>query len=332
MRRRNRNDQLVTARFLRRPRARPSGTTPLVSTVWDLRMINAAVARAPSRTVRQRPHPTTRPWSASSSTAETTRTTSSSPPTRRQLQRLRLPCAAASRCPTSAQPGGCWRSTRIAPTAAPSASIPRARASELCSTPASSRSSPTSARLSIPLNGINDYNNPAKKKPPQLFSHNDQQVQWQTSIPDQQSRTGWGGRCADLLYSMNGDSTVSMSMSLAGANTLEVGNVVNAVRHRHQRHHRPDQPHARTHPGACKDLLVMPHPNLYEAAFATVTNTALDQQRPVTTARSTRATDASPPSSPTPALGNQLKMIARLISAHRASTTTDRSSSLRRRV
>src|SRR6266566_4419315 len=46
--------------------------------------------------------------------------------------------------------------------------------------------------------------------PPQLFSHNDQQVQWQTSIPDQTSRTGWAGRCADLLASLNGNSSVSM--------------------------------------------------------------------------------------------------------------------------
>src|SRR5439155_14339273 len=52
-----------------------------------------------------------------------------------------------------------------------------------------------------PLNGYSDYTNASKKKPPQLFSHNDQQVQWQTSIPDQQSKTGWGGRCADLLHS-----------------------------------------------------------------------------------------------------------------------------------
>src|SRR5579862_2708890 len=32
-------------------------------------------------------------------------------------------------------------------------------------------------------------------KPPQLFSHADQQTQWQTSVPDQPPTTGWGGRC-----------------------------------------------------------------------------------------------------------------------------------------
>jgi len=66
--------------------------------------------------------------------------------------------------------------------------------------------------------------------PPQLFSHADQQVQWQTSVPDQPPVTGWGGRCADLLDTYNphtsGTSALSMCISLAGANTFEVGGTV----------------------------------------------------------------------------------------------------------
>ena len=62
-------------------------------------------------------------------------------------------------------------------------------------------------------------------KPPQLFSHADQVTQWQTSVPDQPPTTGWGGRCADLMNSVNANAPVSMSISLAGANTLEVGNI-----------------------------------------------------------------------------------------------------------
>ena len=63
-------------------------------------------------------------------------------------------------------------------------------------------------------------------KPPQLFSHADQQTQWQTSIPDQAPTTGWGGRCADLLNSVQPGAPISLSVSLAGANTFEVGNQV----------------------------------------------------------------------------------------------------------
>ncbi len=71
-------------------------------------------------------------------------------------------------------------------------------------------------------------NSPAR--PPQLFSHSDQVTQWQTSIPDQPAVSGWGGRCADLLDSvnpLNGNASVlSLCVSLAGANTFEVGGTV----------------------------------------------------------------------------------------------------------
>jgi uncharacterized protein (DUF1501 family) len=71
-----------------------------------------------------------------------------------------------------------------------------------------------------------DYNNGTAALPPQLFSHSDQTTHWQTSIPDQQPATGWGGRVADLLRGLNGTAQISMCMSLAGSNTFEVGNVV----------------------------------------------------------------------------------------------------------
>ncbi len=63
-------------------------------------------------------------------------------------------------------------------------------------------------------------------KPPQLFSHADQQTQWQTSIPDQPPTTGWGGRCADLLNSVLPSAPISLMVTLAGANTFEIGNIV----------------------------------------------------------------------------------------------------------
>lgn len=62
--------------------------------------------------------------------------------------------------------------------------------------------------------------------PPQLFSHADQQTQWQTSVPDQPPTTGWGGRCADLLNSVQPNAPISLMVTLAGANIFEVGNIV----------------------------------------------------------------------------------------------------------
>jgi len=62
--------------------------------------------------------------------------------------------------------------------------------------------------------------------PPHLFSHNDQQVQWQTSVPDTPKKVGWGGRIADLLSSLNVGSQISMNVSIAGSNFFQVGDQV----------------------------------------------------------------------------------------------------------
>ncbi|MEM7146446.1 MAG: DUF1501 domain-containing protein [Verrucomicrobiota bacterium] len=59
--------------------------------------------------------------------------------------------------------------------------------------------------------------------PPQLFSHSDQQIQWQSSLSDKPFQSGWAGRIADLLHAGNTSSLVSMSISLAGINDLQVG-------------------------------------------------------------------------------------------------------------
>ncbi|MEM7791036.1 MAG: DUF1501 domain-containing protein, partial [Verrucomicrobiota bacterium] len=65
------------------------------------------------------------------------------------------------------------------------------------------------------------------KIPTGLFSHADQIMQWQTSIPENTSSTGWGGRLADLLSPCNVGANVSMNISLAGTNVFQSG--VNSV-------------------------------------------------------------------------------------------------------
>jgi len=81
--------------------------------------------------------------------------------------------------------------------------------------------------LSFPLTKA-QYTSGKVPRPPQLFSHSDQQTQWQTSLPDQPYTSGWGGRIADLLSSpldVNAGGQVSMAVTLAGSNIFEVGNV-----------------------------------------------------------------------------------------------------------
>jgi uncharacterized protein (DUF1501 family) len=75
-------------------------------------------------------------------------------------------------------------------------------------------------------------NSKSAKLPPQLFSHNDQVTQWQTGVPDAISRTGWGGRTMDKMREELArlgipPGSISMSVSLSGSNTWEVGDTVN---------------------------------------------------------------------------------------------------------
>lgn len=80
--------------------------------------------------------------------------------------------------------------------------------------------------LSFPLTKA-QYSANSVPRPPQLFSHSDQQTQWQTSLPDQTYSSGWGGRIADLMSSplnVNEGGLVSMAVTLAGSNIFEVGN------------------------------------------------------------------------------------------------------------
>lgn len=62
------------------------------------------------------------------------------------------------------------------------------------------------------------------KTPLGLFSHADQQQQWQTGRPHERTNTGWGGKIADLVQSMNSNQNISMNISLRGSNIFQRGN------------------------------------------------------------------------------------------------------------
>lgn len=171
-------------------------------------------------------------------------------------------------------------------------------------------------------------------KPPQLFSHSDQVTHWQTSLPDQPPKSGWGGRIADLIHPsqyplINGVPTanaakIALCTSIAGSNTFEVGNVF-------------AQYHVST-TGAVtlssvtgsrlqtiKDLLGMSNPNLQRTAYAGVTMNAIDTGDLLNASIARTATAPVAPivplvwstPFPTTSLGNQLRMVARLIEAGR---------------
>lgn len=165
------------------------------------------------------------------------------------------------------------------------------------------------------------------KRPPQLFSHADQVTQWQTSIPDQPPTTGWGGRCADLLNAANGNSSISLSVSLAGANTFEIGNLVSqysvstsgAV---------SLQGVSGARLAALTNLLGLPYPNMQAKAYADVAAHSISTGSLLNDAITNTAAvgywnNAFPTSIIVPnggtvgssSLSSQLRMVARLIEA-----------------
>lgn len=56
-----------------------------------------------------------------------------------------------------------------------------------------------------------------------LFSHNDQIMHWQSSLPDRRSAVGWAGRMADILEAGNNNENISMNISLSGSNIFQSG-------------------------------------------------------------------------------------------------------------
>ena len=77
-----------------------------------------------------------------------------------------------------------------------------------------------------PIMDINDLEFGNKKIPLGLYSHADQIMQWQTSVPQNRSAVGVGGRMADILSDMSTINGVSMNISLDGKNRFQAGNQV----------------------------------------------------------------------------------------------------------
>ena len=75
---------------------------------------------------------------------------------------------------------------------------------------------------------LNTYNNSSVRLPEGLFSHSDQSQHWSTSLPDNRNAiTGWGGRMADILSTVNENPRISMNISLGGT-LFGTGNTINA--------------------------------------------------------------------------------------------------------
>ncbi len=160
------------------------------------------------------------------------------------------------------------------------------------------------------------YLNGTATLPPQLFSHTDQQAHWQTSWSDQPVLTGWGGRLADRLNSLNTGTAVSMNISLDGTNVFQVGQQIfpymisseGAIPLWYY-----DEAWGNPETVVTKSMLEAPTTNLFETAYRTLFRRAIDNARSLNQMLSSApALTTTFPQNVT--LADQLKMVARLIS------------------
>lgn len=62
--------------------------------------------------------------------------------------------------------------------------------------------------------------------PPNLFSHSDQQSQWQAGTSDASIKLGWGGRVAVIVASLNGAQNVATAIAVNGRSGFHQGATV----------------------------------------------------------------------------------------------------------
>lgn len=78
--------------------------------------------------------------------------------------------------------------------------------------------------LREPFENVAQYRKQRGDRPLGLFSHSDQQQQWQTCMPDVRSGVGWAGRAMDILAKEQDPARKStFNISLSGMNVLQTG-------------------------------------------------------------------------------------------------------------
>ena len=155
----------------------------------------------------------------------------------------------------------------------------------------------------------------ANPRPPQLFSHNDQQSVWQSSSPEG-ARVGWGGRVGDMALQAGQNSNATFTcMSVTGNAVFLSGNT--ALQYQLNTSG-PIKINAATSSvygssavsAAISTLIQQPSSHLLEADYNAVTARSMTAYTTINTALA-----ETPPATVFPAdsLGAQLKMVARLI-------------------
>jgi uncharacterized protein (DUF1501 family) len=161
------------------------------------------------------------------------------------------------------------------------------------------------------------YTNKTVPLPPKLFSHNDQQSVWQSSAPEG-ATSGWGGRLGDLFQSGNGNATFTC-VNVSGNAVYLSGKT--AVQYQVSTNGSVPLAGLRSPlfgSSACSDalrtLISEPRAHLFESEYNRVSKRSIDADGVLTSALASAPAITTPfPTSNT--LGDQLKMVARMISS-----------------
>jgi uncharacterized protein (DUF1501 family) len=168
---------------------------------------------------------------------------------------------------------------------------------------------------------MQQFRNRSVALPLGLFSHSDQQMHWQTSMPDQRSAVGWGGRMADILQAGNCNQNISMNISLSGNNVFQTGLMTSHYTISENgstglRDYDAPSPSALIRTEAVDSLLGLIYQNLFEKTFAARMRGAIDAH-----VEFSAAIEAVPPFQTQfsdTRLSRQFRMIATTIAAREA--------------
>jgi uncharacterized protein (DUF1501 family) len=159
------------------------------------------------------------------------------------------------------------------------------------------------------------YTAKSVKLPPKLFSHNDQQSIWQSSLPEG-ATSGWGGRMGDLFEAGNGNATFTC-VNVSGNAVYMAGK--KAVQYQVSTSGSVQVSGLRTPlfgSAACttalQTLMTQQRSHLLENEYNRVTKRSIDANGVLTTALASAPTINT--EFPASSLANQLKMVARMIS------------------
>ena len=156
--------------------------------------------------------------------------------------------------------------------------------------------------------------------PPKLFSHNDQQSVWQSSLPEG-STSGWGGRIGDLFMAGNGNATFSCvnasgnAVYMSGQQAVQYqvstsGSVA-------LRGIQSNLFGSAACSAALRSLVTAPHSHLMRAEHTRVMARAIDAHATLSAALAA-APALNTVFDTTSSLASQLRMVARLISVRQA--------------